>query len=349
MMRQTINLNKEKRLLFTIIKMTVINCDGIIYGGLVRDEIIATHHKSLFDNYEDEECEDNHDKYAKFWDKSYHPESKFRTLIPNDIDIYFKNNEISHAFITKIRNFVEEHKGTLYMRNGFLYTTNHQFIHKKITMIFKVGKTFCTSGFRISINMDVVINTNPEITIEPPFNNADFSCNVFIMSKIAENKYEIRLSKNTGTKLDTLSFVKKSQFQANILNDLIEGRTEFVRKNDLPDAEYINGLRILKMLTHYYNLKITNLLFREIEYQKTDNICDICQLSFDENEKQEPLIEILTNKYSTYQMHKSCFVQYLSNEITKRYVNTSTNCIECKCTRRNVFNFKNSYKYSSLF
>ena len=54
-MRQTINLNKEKRILFNIIKMMVINCDGIVYGGLVRDEIIATHHKSLFDEVDDEE------------------------------------------------------------------------------------------------------------------------------------------------------------------------------------------------------------------------------------------------------------------------------------------------------
>lgn len=203
-MRQTINLNKEKRYLFNIIKMMAINYDGIVYGGLVRDEIITSHHKLLFDEYNGGD-----DKYSKFWNISYHPESKFRTLIPNDIDIYFKNNDISQAFITSVSNFVEENKGTLYIRNGFLYSMEQQFIHKKITIVFKVGKSFCTNGFRIEINIDMIVNNTLTITMEPPFNNADMSCNLFVMSKIAPDKYEIRLSKNTGTKLDTMPFVKK--------------------------------------------------------------------------------------------------------------------------------------------
>jgi len=343
MMRQTINLNMEKRYLFNIIKMLVIECDGIIYGGLVRDEIIATHHKSIFDEVDDP------DKYSKFWDKSYHPESKFRILIPNDIDIYFKNNEISQAFINKVTSFADENRGRLTMRNGYLYSMDQRFIHNKMIMSFKVGKSFCTSGFKIQINIDVIINNTTTITIEPPFNNADLSCNIFVMSKTAENKYEIRLSKNTGTKLDIMPFVKKSQIQAKILNDLIEGKTEFIRSIDVHDSEYVNGLRIVKILSHPYNFKITNLLFREIENKKSENICDICQLSFDDSENQEPLIEILTNKYATYCMHKSCFMKYLGNEITKKYVNPSTNNIECKCSRRNVFNFKHSFKYSLLF
>ena len=44
-----INLNKETRYAYNMIKMLGINNDGIIYGGMVRDEIIATHHKLLFD------------------------------------------------------------------------------------------------------------------------------------------------------------------------------------------------------------------------------------------------------------------------------------------------------------
>lgn len=342
-MRQMINLNKEKRVLFNIIKMMVINCDGIVYGGLVRDEIIATHYKSLFDELDED------DKYSKFWDNSYHPELKFRMLIPNDIDIYFKNNETVQTFITRVSSFSEQNKGTLFMRNGFLYSMDQRYIHKKMSLIFRLGKTFCNSGFKMEINMDVVVNNTATITIEPPFNNADFTCNIFVMSKTENNRYEIRLSKNTGTKIDEMSFVKKTQLQAKILNDLIDGKSEFIRSIDTPDTEYVNGVRIIKLLNHSYNFKITNLLFREIENEKSENVCDICQTSFDDSEKQEPLIEILTNKYATYSMHKTCFMQYLTNEISKKYVNTSTNKIECKCSRRNVFNFKNSYKYSSLF
>jgi len=117
---------------------------------------------------------------------------------------------------------------------------------------------------------------------------------------------------------------------------LIEGKTEFIRKVNTPDTEYVNGLRIIKIMTHSYNFKITNLLFREVENTRTENICDICQSSFNEDENHEPLIEIITNKCATYHMHKKCFMQYLANEISKKSVNSSTEMIECKCSRRNV-------------
>ncbi len=349
MIRNMINLNKETRYAYNMIKMLGINNDGIIYGGMVRDEIIATHHKLLFDNYNADEHEP---KYFKFWDTTYHPESINRLLIPNDMDIYFKNNNQAQLFMSKLADLSRVYNGSISTHSGFLYSFGQNFIHKKIIILFRVGRSLCNNGHSIKLNIDIIINNNSDNVIEPPFNNGDFTCNLFIMVKSSHNRYDIRLSKNTGTILDTMPFIKKIQIQSKILTDLMNGNTEFIRNIQSPDTEYVNGLRILKMINHSYNIKISNLLFIEIDYIKIDNICDICQVSFNESShinNNDSLIQIMTNKHATNIMHKKCFKKYLESEIFKKYKNPNTNEIECKCTRRNLFNFKNSYKYSSLY
>ena len=265
------------------------------------------------------------------------------------MDIYFNNNESSQSFLWSLNLHNTRYNGTMYISDCILYSFDQNFIHKKINIYYRIGKTFCNNGYRIKIDIDMLINNNINLNIEPPFNNADFSCNIFIMSKIAMNKYEIRLSRNTGTKLDKMSIVDKTKITTDILTNLINGKTEFIRNIQSDDSEYMNGMRILKMLNNPF-IKITNLLFKEIDYEKIDNICDICQCSFMEDDKKnQPLIKIMTNKHAPNLMHKSCFVQYLSNEIYKKNTNPTTNEIECRCTRRNLFNFKKSYKYSSLY
>ena len=167
------------------------------------------------------------------------------------------------------------------------------------------------------------------------------------MSKTTDNNYEIRLSKNTGTKLDKMSFVRKVHLESKLLNDLISGSTEFIRTASTPDAEYMNGLRILKMIEK--DIKISNLLFREVSTPSIECVCDICQMTIRPDDKNEPFIELLTNKHAVNIMHKKCFLNYLRNEIYKKNRNAETAKIECRCTRRNLFNFNNSYKYSSVF
>ena len=76
-----INYRREMRSLINQIKHIGLNSDGILFGGIVRDDIIGTHYRNLFI-----EKKMNFDKY---WDNSYDIETKYRTILPNDIDIFF--------------------------------------------------------------------------------------------------------------------------------------------------------------------------------------------------------------------------------------------------------------------
>ena len=83
-------------------------------------------------------------------------------------------------------------------------------------------------------------------------------------------------------------------YEKKIIQDLIEGKTEFIRNSMNLLTEYINGCRILKMLDN--NIKITNLLFREIERTDIEDICDIAMLYRYQDNKKKYLITMRTNK-----------------------------------------------------
>ena len=97
---------------------------------------------------------------------------------------------------------------------------------------------------------------------------------------------------------------------------------------------------------HIY--QITNLQFREIERSKCSQDCDIC-LELINEDTSGSFIEIMTNKRASNVMHKQCFITYFKEEIARRYRSTETGNIECRCTRRNYFNFRESFKFSSLY
>jgi hypothetical protein len=349
MQRVSINGNKEKRAIFTNIKMIGIDEDGIVYGGMVRDEIIATHYKSLFDEFVKPMT---HKPYDKFWNKNFHRESIKRLLIPEDMDIYFKNNEQANAFIRKITAYASEFNGHLNVHNasrtiGLSYVQGNNFAHKIVRIVFRLGRTCTFIGYKIDVKIDMIINLS-EQELEPPFNCADFTSNIFVMAKTSPNNYEIRLSKNTGTPLDTMPFVLKRRAEMQIIENMIAGKIEFIRNVESISAECINGMRILKMMlktSHLY--QITNLLFREITIAPCEQKCDIC-LETINDEMMGSFIEITTNKHACNVMHKSCFISYLTKEIATRNRNALGN-IECRCTRRNAFNFKESYRFSSLY
>lgn len=352
MLSVNFNKNKEIRMAYNKFKRDGIFFNGIIFGGMVRDEIVATYNKALFDEF----IKTDKELYKKFWDTSFHPETKNRCKIPNDMDIYFQNKVDSDKFMKTVEEFCKVYGGELIIvdklnSNALFYSVGTYCIHKKIIIVLHLGKTLSFNGHKISINIDLIINNDVHYHYEPPFNSADFSCNLFVMVKDPQG-YNIRLSKNTGTPLDTLDYVNKKRIEAKIIDELLLGRIEFIRNVESKNTEYINGFRIMKMLSKD-EYKITNLLFRDFEKSKIDekeegNRCDICMCDINMSEN-ERLVEILTNKFHKNIMHRSCFVKYLENEILRKYINIETGEIECRCSRRNPFNFKNSHKFSILY
>jgi len=335
---------KEKRSLINKIKRIAFNRNGIIFGGLVRDEIIATYYR--------EEFITKKLNFKKYWDKDYHPETNKRLLIPKDVDIYFRDASHIPEFIDDIKAFVQLFNGFINIHDmsnstnirHFNYSLNIRLKHTKLYISFILGKTISYSGTSIRLEIDIISNNdNSILDIEPPFYNLDFHSNIFIMEK-QNGIVNLRPSNCTGTPLDTMNFFDKSKNCAKILCDIVNLRTQFIGNNtNSIYTEYINCYRIIKMIDRgEYSWDITNVPFTPITILEEDED-DRCCICLENYKKEQSLISITTNSRSKNILHRRCFISYLKEEQRKKYRNDN-NLIEIRCPFRNPFNFKDCFK-----
>lgn len=350
-----VNVIREKRQLCNRIKTLALNNNGILFGGIVRDDIIGRHYRNLF-------LKKGMD-IDKYWDVSYDNETKHRLIIPNDIDVFFRADNNSITFQNRLREFVKEFNGymSVSINNTFEYSDNiNNFLqHKVINISLRVGKTLFASGVRIAVKIDLIEinysrrdNDNYQISeyakiIEPPFNKLDFLCNVFISEKSGSGTEIVRISNCTGTPIDEMTTSNKMIYAASIINDIINFKTKFARINDSFDAEYYNCYRILKMINRKYPWTITNLPFKFILHTEVviDDYCCICldNIIYDHPTN---IIELNTYETKSKYLHSDCFINYLTTEQKVKFINSNDEKrqIECRCPFRCFFNFRDCYK-----
>jgi hypothetical protein len=136
----------------------------------------------------------------------------------------------------------------------------------------------------------------------------------------------------------------KAKITNKIMEDIINGKTSFVRNNKHFNSEYINSYRIMKMLN--YDWTIDNLPFNIINATTITELdectCCICQDIIDKT-SEDKIVEINTYVIKSYYLHYNCFINHLKSENRKKYINTDNNLIECRCPMRIPFNFKECY------
>jgi len=347
MVRNTIEIiyKRELRNMINKIKYIGLDFQGILFGGLVRDEIIASHYRDLF--FEKKLDINN------YWNENYDIETKHRLLIPNDMDIYFNNQKNKDLFLKKLNLFINNFNGNIYVENRysdkFKYINNNLNLnHTKIIACLSIGKTMTFKGFYLKFSIDIISNNNID-NIEPPFYNVDFLANTFIIEKI-NGISVMRLSSCTGTPIDTMNYCNKIKFANKILNDIINFNTYFVRNIYSKNRENINCHRIIKMIDKPdITWNILNIPFKIfVKDNKTNDIAECCCICLDDINKDDKndnskLVEVNTNKNKAYTLHYNCFLRYLKKEKYSTYYNEEIGENECRCPFRNPFNFKDCY------
>ena len=349
-----INATREKRSLFNRVKTIAMNSNGILFGGVVRDDIIGKHFRSKFIRKDLD--------IDKYWDPTYDVETKHRLIIPSDIDVFFRTENHSNAFQNPLREFVKDFNGHINITDDLNFrqfdysTTNPYLKHKIITLSIRIGRTLFESGVVINLKVDLIeicsahassANNRSFIsftsTIEPPFNNLDFLSNVFIMERSSSGEFSVRLSNSTGTPIDRMSFSEKTHVSAMIIDDMINFRTQFVRNVDGYSSEFINCFRILKMISKPIPWNITNLPFKMMPISEvTDDIdenCCICLQEIKTDDESTEVTQINTYKEKSRYLHRNCFIEYLHKEQMQKYVDSDSNTIQCRCPFRGLFKF----------
>jgi len=217
---QTINLNKATYLIMTQVSELLLQKDGIIFGGFVRDKLIHDHYATKF-------YEELKGQSSSYDEVNHHPETKARLLIPKDIDVFIRGTEVETQ---EVYSFLES--------QGFDVQVK---IRKRIYGAFKninqqkvVVKTPKKLGFPvIEVDLDVLFSTDDQV--KPPFNRLDLWCNSLLMDKNG-----IKVSNQTGSRLDGMGEINKKLFELDILKNMFEFKTWPVELLEEPDEKLKN-------------------------------------------------------------------------------------------------------------
>lgn len=300
---------KEKRAIFDWIKKESFKNDGMIFGGYVRDSIIVSHNeKEFYNKYHQKK----NSKIAEFeyWNSEIYPESYMRTLIPNDIDIYFSQGRKYKNFANKLKKKFQNIKINIKKTRK---REKYDIKNFKIEITYEIGSSFLYEGKKITIYVDcyVLINNELEYSIEPPFDGLDMFCNSFI-----ETEENIRLSNHTGTILDTLSIYDKLNASMNIMKQIINFETDICLDiNTINDKHIVS--RIIKLYNNNENWIIRNTPFNTYKENETTNTCIICCNNLKQTELKSVIYveNSIKEKIPGCHMHYKCLIEYLSYQL----------------------------------
>lgn len=313
-------IEKEKRAIFHNLKSIAIDNNGTIFGGMVRDEIISDHYKKKFNEFI---AKDNYNiPFSKaFWDTTIHPESSARTLIPNDMDVYFSSKNDADIFVEKINALSFDNVIIQDLETSTNYM-DEKITLKKIKIEYYLGRTFTYKGKLIVINVDCLYFPEYSIAyknLEPPFKNLDFLCNAFIRTKDG-----VRLSKNTGTQMDKMNTLERAQVTVGIMKQVVNFETEIATYKVSNSHEYTIVSRSLKMIERKNgpSWNITNLPF---SFEKITNedianevSCLICLCEISDTNEMKAVVKAQNTEgklINSCQMHCKCMTNSLSHQL----------------------------------
>lgn len=336
---------KITRVIFHRLQRVAFNNNGIIFGGMVRDEIIATHYKNLFFKDLKNRCD-----YKKFWNEEFCPETAARTLIPRDMDVSFNSFEDKEKFIQLAIDLFRENDGDFVYNMDEILPANRYEIGtggiqsiQRLTFSVRLGKIpFVFRGYDINIQIDVVLAVSSKML--PPFKNLDMLSNSFIMTKHGK-----MLSRFTGTCLDNLTDLEHAIVSAKIMEDIVNFRTDLslgerliVKQGSFQHNKYAFK-RIDKMLSkNHWNIQ--NLPFKIHVFPKKDENakkeeCCICCANFASDRRK---LSVIANNVESSIMHQNCFFRYIDhqiNEFEEDYANDPLDTYAFKCPVRHPIDF----------
>lgn len=334
-MKVEFNKNYITKVIYERAIKKVFDFEGTVFGGAVRDKIIANHYSEVYNS----QCDIYN--YKKFWNKQVHPETEHRTLVPKDIDICVYTEEIAKTLAHEIKNLITSDFGASNVSSTYDYSkTSNKYFNFPISSLTKlsfnvvVGAVpYISSGMIINLKFDIIVPKNRNV--QPPFRKLDMLCNAFIMTKNGG----ITLSRHTGTDMDFMSLIERKKIEVKILSDIIEFKTDFCLDYSKYTKERVNYFRVIKYNTDVFSrvenmaLKelpwiIRNLPFdMEIEADGCKDACCICMSGFKKKVGKVSVSIQASDKKAKIKggyIHSACLFKYMRNQLEEEKTEVST-------------------------
>jgi len=344
----------------------ICNNGGLIFGGATRDYIKRTLASKKFYEY----CECNKKFKKEYNNKEYHPESfKDRTLLPNDIDVYIKEDSYKELIkilqrVYVVRMGMGSDDICYFFKQNEIFTNALEYKRCYVNFFKPVDTELLNILFAdnitklLNIKIDfIVLKKNfyeNEQAIDggilhPPFGNPDFDINQVGMYSV-ENNIEIKIFNSllrfhlnelynvfgiNPLENMEVKYIQQELFR-NIANSIavpIYPNIQQVRM--IFGANYkaqINFWRLLKIYKKGYAIdgRGTLGLFKHIKYASDD---------FVHNDEDKCIIclDIFSREKKWFQfgckcnvkMHLECYTKYIRKPSVNEY-NTNILCPHCR-------------------
>lgn len=303
----TINLSDIKFKQMDRLVNLITHNDGIIFGGYVRDKLIAEYHASEFKR---KQCDSK-----RFNDLEYDTDTKLRLLVPNDLDVFITRNKFK-----KLMEAIND--GGFYCTIDSVWGDDkyaERITHEKysVSLVHPDILDVCP----VTFGMDVLYTSK---NIEPPFGKLDLECNGFILDKNG-----IRYS-NCCSDQQLTPFEAKLR-ESQILNTMLQLRTKQVALSIDHSMENLNKKMRTKYFTRLFSMQLRGWKIQDFDCYTiktnshyTENQCLVCLEEFTLN---EPYVHL---NCCGAQIHTECFRTYIENQYNERLTPRCMNA----CTSR---------------
>lgn len=341
------NINRTNWKSFTNLVDIIIENDGVVFGGAVRDMISRDNASREFMKWKNDQTSDWMLLYS---DITNHPESADRVMMPKDIDAVIHHTKLEKLLeVIKKNNFTVRLKWVRDAKNYLpnisvpVGSINHYryVIRPKTAIHFKELSpeilSFINSECRESIHhimnmassikgidMDLMVVMNDE-SYDPPFSNLDFECNGLVLTK-----HGIRLSKYL---LDSLLGAGRNrrcdplliqEYIAKIQKDIIDKLARPVYSG--PDSKYPMDYRVEKMLEKNYKIAYNTIekITEDIIVSEDGSHASTCIICHDDLSKDDHFkLKCCDARYHSNCLVRACFTGHLSMSQTHR-------CVMCR-------------------
>lgn len=319
------NINKAKWQFFMKVVQVVLDSNGLIFGGAVRDIYARDYNARQF--YQTV----GYSRATEFYmDVEYHEQFKDRIIIPKDLDATIHHSKLDEIFTQlKSKNMFAK---TLFCRDAKTYLPNikveaDEIMHYRMEirpnifikfdrpsfvsdlfeeefdkMLSKMSKIKQEVGV---VYLDLLVNkTNKEL--DPPFGDLDFECNGLVMSKDG-----IRMSRCLHERWVTRIFpVEFDERLAKIKEDILKKRAVPIPQDMKSKMAY----RTSKMVLKGYEIVLEDIQSIDPSEIKTSMEHPI---TTDESESGD---DTVTDKASSKEDNTSyCIMCHEDLTITKHY------------------------------
>lgn len=282
------NINKFRWNMLCCMRELILRCDGLIFGGFVRDLIIHDHFAQTYYEYADRK-EDLVDQYSN---KDYHPESwPMRTYQPEDIDIALTTEKYE-----QFKSLLEKNGYRFKVKHGDIkhpyrvHLADHDMKIDTLTVTVKVHHLVASystiTQTMPSIKIDVVYKESfDSVKDRFPIGKVDFECNALVI-------------KNGSLDLQSLNNYQKDPYnKLRKINEIVDDIINFKAIPVNPEQH-----RIEKMIDKGFHISDRYIeVLSAKEAIKYDGCCITCCSKFKKHDI------MLKNKCCDGRYHLACY------------------------------------------